>query len=196
MRQILLIGKSAGGLFVGGTQGGRRLVLQLHHPSRRTGLPEDLFQEQGHRALRLSEAAHQESHQSDQPRPGLTGRNARRQFGTRRDPACGAQQAMKLIFRHERSDLRHFPDLMPQRLGVISRQPVPTAATRRRLERHTSLHCSVGIKVRSCLGCPGCPPRFLPEGCRGGAGLACGCCDAGRQRGILRSLVRAAIPVL
>ena len=86
MPKSVLLGQSAGQLFVGGTQGGGRLILQLDHPARRTGLLQDLLQEQGHPPFRLPEAAHQERHQSHQPRPGLTRRHARRQFGTRRFP--------------------------------------------------------------------------------------------------------------
>ena len=47
-----------------------------------------------------------------------------------------AEEAMKLIFRHEGLDVRHLPDLMPPRLGVISWESVATAATVRRLERY------------------------------------------------------------
>lgn len=33
--------------------------------------------------------------------------------------------------------------------------------------------------MRSCRGCPGCPPRFLPLDLQGGFGLTCGRSDEG-----------------
>ena len=186
-----LFGQLAGRLLVGRTQGGRRLVLQLHHPSRRTGLPQDLLQEQGHAPLRLPKATHQERHQSDQLRPGLTGRNARRQFGTRRDTARGAEEAMKLIFRHEGSDLRHLPDLMPQRLGVISCQSVTTAATGRRLERHHLAAFLGGDQGPFVLGMTGLAASFLPGRLSRRRGLGMRVLRTGRQRRILRGLVES-----
>ena len=183
--------KLRGGLLVGRTQGGRRLVLQLHDPSWRTGLPQHLFQKQAHPPLRLSKTTHQEHHQGDQLRTGLTSRNTRRQIGTRRDPACGAQQTMKLIFRHERSISGDFPDLMPPRLGVISCQPVPTAATGRRLERHHLAAFLGGNQGPLVFGMTRLATAFLPGSAAGGPwrrGLGMRMLRTGRKRRILRRL--------
>lgn len=38
---------------------------------------------------------------------------------------------------------------------------------------------SGGRITRSCLVCPGCPPRLRPDGVRGDAGLTCGPSDDG-----------------
>ena len=99
---------------------------------------------------------------------------------------------MTLILGDVRLDLRQFPDLMPQRLGVAARQFLAAAAALSRLERPTSLQSLGGHQGPLVLGMTGlAAPFLLGLGCRGGAGLACGCCAAGRQRGVLRRLVQA-----
>ena len=50
---------------VGRREGGRRLILQLDHPTRRAGLIEHLFQKQGHPPLALLETAHEQSGQGE-----------------------------------------------------------------------------------------------------------------------------------
>ena len=195
-RQHLLDRKLADDLLVRRTEGGGGLVLQLDHPSRRTRLPQDLLQKESDAPLRLPKAAHQERHQSHQLRTRLTGRNAGRQFGTRRDPASGAQEAMKLIFRHEGPDLRHLPDLMPPWIGIVSCQPVATAATGWRLNRDHLAALIGGDQGPFVLGMTGLAtpflPGWLPWRCRLGMRML----RTGWKRGILRSPVEPRLEFL
>ena len=114
--------RQRGGQFVvRRSQRGGRLVLQLHDPAGRTGLAEDLFQEERRTALALAITAHQERDERHEPRPGRPGRNA---FGKFRAGLCTARaiEPMPLVFAHERLDFRQFPHLMPQWFGVVAGQ--------------------------------------------------------------------------
>ncbi len=101
---------------------------QLDNPTRRAGLIKHLLQEQGHTSFTLFEASHEQSRQSNQPGPSLALRNARRKLAK---GACGAswtRQPVQLILRHQRFDLRDFPNLVPQRFRIQADQHLPASA--------------------------------------------------------------------
>ena len=112
-------------------------VLQQHHPAGTGRLVQNHAQEQGGPPLRLAEAGHEQTAESDQPRPGLAGRDTGGQVATG-GAAAATDQSMPLVFGDDRLDFGQFPDLMPQRLRIDAgsvRRP-----QRRQLRRHTRDH--------------------------------------------------------
>ena len=72
-----------------------------------------------------------------QPRPVPARRALRRQGGTRHCAAVRATQLMQPMFIHQRFDLRQLDHLMPNRLGIVTRQGRPASAA---LHRTVLLH--------------------------------------------------------
>jgi hypothetical protein len=83
----------------------------------------------------LPEATHQKGDECRQPRAGLTGRDASRQFRTSRLGAAAANESVALVFCDVRLDLRQFPDLMPQRRRIASAQTLTATTALARFER-------------------------------------------------------------
>jgi hypothetical protein len=88
----------------------------------RTGLVQALFQKQGHKAFALLETAHEQCYECHQSRFGRTPWHTCRKFATGCLAAADTREPMTLTFRDERFDFRNFPDLMPQRGGIIPGQ--------------------------------------------------------------------------
>ena len=99
------------------------LVLHLDGQGRAARLAEQVFKEQCGPPLALPKVCHQQSRERHEPRSRLAGRHTRRQCRAGRFAAARASEPMPLVFRHKRPDLGQFPDLMPQRGGIRSRQP-------------------------------------------------------------------------
>ena len=99
------------------------LVLHLDGQGRAAGLVEQVFKEQCGPPLALPKVCHQQSRERHEPRSRLAGRHTRRQCRAGRFAAARAGEPMPLVFRHKRPDLGQFPDLMPQRGGIRSREP-------------------------------------------------------------------------
>jgi hypothetical protein len=71
---------------------------------------------------------HQQSCEGEQSRSELPRRHTRWQRRAGRGSAARAGEPMPLIFGNDRFDRRQFPDLMPQRFSIRSRQPCPTTS--------------------------------------------------------------------
>lgn len=110
-------------------EGGRSLVLQLDHSTRRARLIQQLFQEQRHPPLALLETAPQQGGQRDPSRSSRTWGHAHRKLAAGAGQAIATGQPVQLLFRHHRLDLRKLPDLMPQwlRVGVGKSCATPAA---------------------------------------------------------------------
>ena len=176
---------------VGGPQGGRRLLLQFHHPARRARLVQDLFQEQRHAALALFEAPHEQRDEGDQLRTRLAGGHAGRQLAAGAGRATRTHQPMQLIFGHMRLDGGNLPDLMPQRLGVAASQPLAATTARRRLDGDHVLALLAGKQRPIVLGMPRLTTRFLAALVARRRRFGMGMLDTGRQRRIPRRLVQS-----
>ncbi len=83
--------------------------------------------------------------------------------------ALGAGQVMKPEFVDQRLELGQFGDLVYQGGRVITDQGMATAPAIRGPAIGNRANFSGGTKRPWALRCPGCPPRFRPEG--GAAGL-------------------------
>ena len=103
---------------IGWREGGGGLVLQFDDPAGRTGLVQNLFQEQRDPPLALLEAAHQQGGEGDQAGTGLPLGYACRKFAAGADRTTRTDQPVQLVFGDQRLDLRNLPDLMPQGLGI------------------------------------------------------------------------------
>ena len=178
--------------FVGRRQRGRRLILQLDHPTRGTGLIQDLFQEQGHAPFALFEAAHEQGHQRDQPRSGGALGHPRRKLSARGCATAGTGQAVTLIFDHQRLDLRQVPDLVPQRRRILSRQFVSATATRGGPAGHHVLAFATGDQRPLVFGVPRLAATGLLRTLPGGPlGLGVRMFRTGRQGRIAGRFPRA-----
>ena len=120
---LRLIGQGAIEFQVGLCQRLGDLVLHLDRQGRATGLAEQIFKEQCGPPLALPKVCHQQSRERHEPRSRLAGRHSRRQCRTGCFAPARASEPMPLVFRHKRLDLGQFPDLMPQRGGIRSREP-------------------------------------------------------------------------
>ena len=120
---LRLIGQSVVEFSVGPCKRLGDLVLHLDGQGRAARLAEQVFKEQCGPPLALPKVCHQQSGKRHEPRSRLADRHSRRQCRAGRFAAARAGEPMPLVFRHKRPDLGQFPDLMPQRGGIRSREP-------------------------------------------------------------------------
>ena len=127
----------SGEFVIGGLDCFGGTLLQEHHPGRTGGLVENRAHEQGGPPLRLTKARHEDGGESDQSRPGLSGRHALREFAAG-GATARADEAVPLIFGDDRLDLGKFPDLMAKRLGIDAGERFAAAAALARNDRDDS----------------------------------------------------------
>ena len=169
-------------------QSRRDLVLDLHRQRRRARLPQERAEELGRPPLALAIKGHQQGHESHQPRPRLPLRHAGGQFRTSRFATGGTRQPVPLVLSHVRLDLGHFPDLVPQRLRVVTRELRPTAPALSRPQRQHVVTLVGGNQGSLVLLVAGLPATFLLRLASGRLRPGVGMLRTGRQRGVLRRL--------
>jgi hypothetical protein len=127
----------------------------------RTGLVQALFQKQGHTAFALLETAHEQRYECHQSRFGRTPWHTCRKFAAGCLAAADTREPMTLIFRDESFDFRNFPDLMPQRGGIIPGQLSPTSSTHSGYHAHDLMTLVCRDQRSFVLGMARLPSLFL-----------------------------------
>lgn len=148
-----LVGKLPGQFVVGGRHGLGGAVLQGHPPAGTGGLVENHAQKLGDAAFGLAEAGHEQTAESDQPRPGLAGGDAVGQVAAG-GAAAGTDEAVSLVFGDQWLDLGQFPNLMTQGFGVGAGQGFAAASAGRRQAGHDGLALLDGDQGPFVLGMP------------------------------------------
>ena len=117
----------------------------------------------------LAEAVGPGQDAEDRPQPGAErpGGHARRQLRTGGGAASWAGQAMEPVLVHHRADRRHFGDLMPERLGIVTGEGVAAPAALRRLALDDLADClgrdqGAGMTSDGRAGRPASCPRGGP----------------------------------
>ena len=98
---------------------------------------------------------------------------------------------MALVFGHARPDLRQFPDLVSQRLGVVARELRPATSALGRLERLHVVALVAWNQRPFVFLVAGLPAAFLLRLSPGRLRPCVGMLRAGRQRGVLGCLLAA-----
>ncbi len=176
-------------------ESGRRLILQLDDPTRRTWLIQDLFQEQGNPSFTLFEASHEQGHQCDQPRSRLALGHTCRKLAAGACRATGARQSVQLILGHQGFDFGDFPDLVPQRLRIRASQRFATAAAGLGDEGNNVRTVFDGNQRPFVLGMARLTARLLTAHSLLRRRPAMRMLAAGRQRRIPRSFVEPCLEV-
>ena len=174
---------------VGGFQRRGRLPLELGDHTRGDRETEQVADHLLDLSLAETVAAGERGQHGLQIRPETARGDSFWKAPTRRYAAVGAGKAMKSVLVDQRFDLGQLGDLVNQRSRVVTGQGLTAATAIRGPTIGDRATFSAGTKRRCALRCPGCPPRFRPEGGVGGLRLN----PMGSDEGGLEELVELSL---